>query len=107
MAVEIFNFRLSQFLGIGSRVTRGAACPRSQGSYLVCAPPHRRRAWTTSHRSGCIAEKLGRKLTALAPTRSQLVQRDDLKPEPRHTALAVPLFDELMRRIMPDATWRE
>ncbi len=58
------------------------------------------------HRSGDIATALGREVTALAPTRSQLITKGMLW-SPRHgeTAFTVPLFDAFMRRIMPDEAW--
>jgi hypothetical protein len=60
------------------------------------------------HRSGDIAECLGRKVTALGPTRSQLIDKGMVwSPGHGDTAFTVPLFDEFMRRIMPGADWRD
>jgi predicted transcriptional regulator len=60
------------------------------------------------HRSGDIAERLGRKVTALAPTRSQLIGKGMIwSPTHGDTAFTVPLFDEFMRRVMPGDDWRE
>jgi hypothetical protein len=60
------------------------------------------------HRSGDIAEQLGRKVTALGPTRNQLVSKGMVySPGHGDTAFTVPLFDEFMRRIMPGDDWRE
>ena len=58
------------------------------------------------HRSGDVAEILTRKVESLGPTRSQLISKG-MVWSPRHgeTAFTVPLFDEFMRRIMPD-DWR-
>jgi hypothetical protein len=55
-----------------------------------------------SHRSGDVAAKLGRPVTALAPTRSQLIAKGMIwSPSHGDTAFTVPLFDQFMRRIMP------
>jgi len=59
------------------------------------------------HRSGAIAEVLGREVTALGPTRSQLIGKGMIwSPSHGDTAFTVPLFDEFMRRIMPGDEWR-
>lgn len=60
------------------------------------------------HRSGEIADKLGRKVTSLGPTRSQLIAKGMIwSPNHGDTAFTVPLFDEFMKRIMPGENWRE
>lgn len=60
------------------------------------------------HRSGDIADCLGRKVTSLGPTRSQLIAKGMVwSPNHGDTAFTVPLFDEFMRRIMPGADWRQ
>jgi hypothetical protein len=60
------------------------------------------------HRSGDIAEKLHRQVTALGPTRNQLIAKGMIwSPSHGDTAFTVPLFDEFMRRIMPGDDWRE
>jgi len=60
------------------------------------------------HRSGDVAETLGRKVTALAPTRNQLIAKGMIfSPSHGDTAFTVPLFDEFIRRIMPGDDWRE
>jgi hypothetical protein len=60
------------------------------------------------HRSGDIADVLGRKVTALGPTRNQLIAKGMIwSPSHGDTAFTVPLFDEFMRRIMPGEDWRE
>lgn len=60
------------------------------------------------HRSGDIAEKLHRKVTSLGPTRGQLIAKGMIwSPSHGDTAFTVPLFDEFMRRIMPNDDWRE
>ncbi len=57
------------------------------------------------HRSGDIAAKLGRAVTSLGPTRSQLIAKGMIwSPSHGDTAFTVPLFDEFMRRIMPFET---
>lgn len=60
------------------------------------------------HRSGDIAEQLKRKVTSLGPTRNSLIAKGMVwSPSHGDTAFTVPLFDEFMRRIMPDNDWRE
>jgi hypothetical protein len=59
------------------------------------------------HRSGDIADCLDRKVTALGPTRNQLIAKGMIwSPNHGDTAFTVPLFDEFMRRIMPGDDWR-
>jgi hypothetical protein len=54
------------------------------------------------HRSGDIAEKLNRKVNSLGPTRSSLIAKGMLySPEHGDTAFTVPLFDQFMKRMMP------
>jgi hypothetical protein len=54
------------------------------------------------HRSGDIAERLGRKVTKLGPIRSQLIAKGMIwSPAHGDTAFTVPLFDEFMRRTEP------
>ena len=54
------------------------------------------------HRSGDIANVLGRRVTSLAPTRSQLINKGTIwSPSHGDTAFTVPMFDEFMLRIMP------
>lgn len=58
------------------------------------------------HRSGDIADRLGRQVTSLGPTRSQLIAKGMIwSPNHGDTAFTVPLFDEFMRRIMPGDDW--
>jgi AAA ATPase domain len=59
------------------------------------------------HRSGDIAVQLGRKVTALAPLRAQLIAKGMVwSPSHGDTAFSVPLFDEFMKRTMPGDSWR-
>ena len=59
------------------------------------------------HRSGDISNELGRDVTALGPTRNQLIAKGMIwSPSHGDTAFTVPLFDEFMRRIMPGEDWR-
>ncbi|HEX9047593.1 MAG TPA: ATP-binding protein [Verrucomicrobiae bacterium] len=59
------------------------------------------------HRSGDIAEKLGRDVTNLAPTRGQLISKGMVwSPSHGDTAFTVPLFNEFMLRIMPGDEWK-
>lgn len=54
------------------------------------------------HRSGEIAERLGRKVTNVAPIRNALIAKGMIfSPAHGDTAFTVPLFDGFMRRIMP------
>lgn len=55
------------------------------------------------HRSGDIAEVLGRVVSSLAPTRSNLINKGMIwSPSHGKTAFTVPLFDAFMHRAMPD-----
>lgn len=59
------------------------------------------------HRSGDVAEQLGRGVTSLGPTRSQLIAKGMVwSPSHGDTAFTVPLFDEFMCRIIPGDDWR-
>lgn len=59
------------------------------------------------HRSGDISTVLARKVTALGPTRNQLISKGMIwSPSHGDTAFTVPMFDEFMRRIMPGDDWR-
>ena len=54
------------------------------------------------HRSGDIAEKLGKAVTSLGPIRNNLISKGMIwSPSHGDTAFTVPLFDEFMKRIMP------
>ncbi len=56
------------------------------------------------HRSGDIANQLGREVTSLAPTRSQLIAKGMIwSPAHGDTVFTVPMFDQFMIRIMPEA----
>lgn len=60
------------------------------------------------HRSGDIANQLGRKVTSLGPTRNQLIAKGMIwSPNHGDTAFTVPLFDEFMKRIMPGDEWQK
>lgn len=59
------------------------------------------------HRSGDIAEELGRIVSSLGPTRAGLIAKGMIwSPTHGDTAFTVPLFDEFMKRIMPGEDWR-
>ena len=59
------------------------------------------------HRSGDIARIMQRQVTSLGPTRSQLIAKGMVwSPSHGDTGFTVPLFDQFMRRIMPDDDWR-
>jgi len=58
------------------------------------------------HRSGDIATMLERKVTALGPTRNQLISKGMIwSPNHGDTAFTVPMFDQFMVRIMPGDDW--
>jgi hypothetical protein len=55
------------------------------------------------HRSGDVADILSKKVTQLAPVRNGLIAKGMIySPAHGDTAFTVPLFDEFMRRIMPE-----
>jgi len=55
------------------------------------------------HRSGNIADRLGRRVTAVAPIRNALIAKVMIySPAHGDTAFTVPLFDGFMKRTMPD-----
>jgi len=59
------------------------------------------------HRSGDIAGQLNRDVTALGPTRNQLIGKGMIwSPNHGDTAFTVPLFDEFLRRIMRGDDWK-
>ena len=59
------------------------------------------------HRSGDIAEVLGRSVNSFAPTRNQLITKGMIwSPSHGDTAFTVPLFDEFMKRIIPGDDWK-
>ena len=59
------------------------------------------------HRSGDIADVLQKKVTALGPTRSKLIEKGMVwSPSHGDTAFTAPLFDQFMVRIMPGDDWR-
>ena len=59
------------------------------------------------HRSGDVAQMLGKKVTSLGPTRNQLISKGMIwSPNHGDTAFTVPWFDEFMRRIMPSDDWK-
>ena len=56
------------------------------------------------HRSGDIADRLGVKVSSVAPTRNSLIAKGMLySPAHGDTAFTVPLFDQFMQRVMPAA----
>ena len=59
------------------------------------------------HRSGDIAGVLDRRVSSLAPTRSQLIDKGMIwSPSHGDTAFTGPMFDGFMMRIMPGDEWR-
>lgn len=60
------------------------------------------------HRSGDIAQQLGRAVASFGPVRSSLILKGMIwSPTHGDTAFTVPLFDDFMKRIMPGEAWRE
>jgi len=58
------------------------------------------------HRSGDIAGKLNKRVSALGPIRQSLITKGMIwSPSFGDTAFTVPLFDEFMKRIMPGSDW--
>jgi hypothetical protein len=56
-----------------------------------------------SQRSGDIAEKMGVKVTSVAPVRNSLIKKGMIfSPAHGDNAFTVPLFDQYMLRVMPD-----
>jgi len=59
------------------------------------------------HRSGDIAQELGRIVSSMGPTRAGLIGKGMIwSPTHGDTAFTVPLFDEFMKRIMPGNEWK-
>ncbi len=55
------------------------------------------------HRSGDIAETLGVKVQSVAPVRSSLIKKGMIySPQHGDTAFTVPMFDEFLKRQLPD-----
>ena len=55
------------------------------------------------HRSGDIADALGMKVQSMAPLRSGLIKKGMIySPAHGDTAFTVPLFDQFMKRTMPN-----
>lgn len=55
------------------------------------------------HRSGAIADVLGVKVNTVGPVRSSLIKKGMVfSPQHGDTAFTVPLFDQFMRRAIPD-----
>jgi AAA ATPase domain len=60
-----------------------------------------------AHRSGDIAEALGVKVQSVAPLRGSLIRKGMIySPAHGDTAFTVPLFEEFMRRTMPESPTR-
>jgi hypothetical protein len=60
------------------------------------------------HRSGDVADALGRKVTAMGPIRAQLIEKGMIwSPNHGDTAFTVPMFDAYLRRIIPGEDWRD
>ncbi|MCR9217061.1 MAG: ATP-binding protein [bacterium] len=60
------------------------------------------------HRSGSIAQELGREVQSVAPIRNNLIRKGMVySPSHGDTAFTVPLFDQFMLRTMPGDDWRD
>lgn len=60
-----------------------------------------------AHRSGDIAALLDKSVTALATLRQSLIVKGMIwSPSHGDTAFTVPLFDDFMKRIMPEQDWK-
>lgn len=60
------------------------------------------------HRSGDIAQVLHREVQSVAPVRSNLIKKGMVwSPSHGDTAFTVPIFDEFLKRIMPEDRWME
>lgn len=58
------------------------------------------------HRSGDIAQQLGKEVQTVAPIRSRLISKGMIySPKHGDTAFTVPLFDGFMKRRMPNHDW--
>ena len=61
-----------------------------------------------SHRSGDIAQLMGLKTTSVGPTRGKLIRKGMIyAPGHGDTEFTVPLFDEYMRRVMPNESFQD
>lgn len=59
------------------------------------------------HRSGDIAQQLGRPVASFGPDRGSLIVKGMLwSPTHGDTAFTVPIFDAFMKRIMPGDSWQ-
>lgn len=59
------------------------------------------------HRSGDIAQQLGRPVASFGPVRGSLIVKGMLwSPTHGDTAFTVPIFDAFMKRIMPGDSWQ-
>lgn len=57
------------------------------------------------HRSGAIAERFGAKIESVGPLRNGLIRKGMIwSPAHGETAFTVPMFDEFMRRAIPEAS---
>ena len=60
------------------------------------------------HRSGDIAERLGRHVRNVAPVRNNLIKNGMIwSPNHGDTGFTAPLFDQFMQRIMPGNDWED
>lgn len=59
------------------------------------------------HRSGDIAEVLGRPVNSFGPIRNNLISKGMVwSPSHGDTAFTVPMFDKFMKRIIPGSDWK-
>ena len=77
--------------------------------YERCTPRERRylaamaRLGPGPHRSGDVADAMGRKVTSVAPVRNKLISKGMIySPAHGDTAFTVPMFDRFLKRTAPD-----
>ena len=102
--VGVFNrhkrgrFDLKQLTGVGDDILR-------RRRHVVCdvEDAAERTFGEEFGRTGDIADTLGEKITTLGPVRANLIKKGMVfSPSHGEMAFTVPLFDEFMRRAMPD-----
>lgn len=115
---EVWNIAPQSPIRLGDvpRATTSAIAALDESFFRVrfdrCTPSERRYMRALADlgegpkRSGEVADKLGVKVTSIGPTRSKLIKKGMIySPQHGETAFTVPLFDDYMRRVMPDDDW--
>lgn len=97
--VEIATEKAIQELDRSFFKVRFERCTPSEKKYMRALAEFGR----GTHRSGDIADELGVKVTSVAPTRSALIKKGMIySPSHGDIEFTVPLFDQYMRRVMPN-----